>query len=73
MMDLLGYADQFSVAPGERIRFMVSAQVPSYEATIVRLVQRDQRPSSPDFVGESVDTPVTGTYSGRNQPVHSGS
>ena len=62
-MDLLGYADTFSLAPGERIRFMVSARVPSYEASIVRFPQVDQRPNSPGFTGEVVDTPVTGRYS----------
>src|SRR5437763_12622999 len=72
-MELLGYADKLSVAPGERIRFMVSAQAPSYDAVIVRLVQPDLRPGSPGFTGEIVDTPVTGTYSGRTQPVHGGS
>ena len=73
MMELIGYADKVGAAPGERIRFMVSAQVPAYDATIVRLLQEDQRPGSPGFRGTAVETPVTGTYRGRNQPIHAGS
>ncbi|MDB5075549.1 MAG: subunit beta of N,N-dimethylformamidase [Chloroflexi bacterium] len=72
-MDLMGYADTFSLAPGERIRFMVSARVASYKATIVRLPQADQRPENPGFTGEVVDTPITGRYVGRAQALYSGS
>src|SRR5918912_4436506 len=36
---LLGYADRLSVAPGETIQFMLSAEVPRYRASLVRLIQ----------------------------------
>lgn len=72
-MELIGYADKLGVRPGERIRFMVSAQLPSYDAAIVRLGRSDPGPAKPTFTGEKIDTPVTGTYTGRNQPLYSGS
>ena len=72
-MDLIGYADRLSVAPGERLRFMVSAQVPSYEAHIVRLARATPPPNATGLMGEIVDTPVSGSYGGRNQPIHAGS
>src|SRR5439155_1352417 len=51
-MDLIGYADRLSVAPGERLRFMVSAQVPSYEAHIVRLARATPPPDAAGLMGE---------------------
>ncbi len=72
-MELIGYADRWSVKPGERIRFMVSADVPSYDATIVRLIHGDTNPAGPGFKEEAIDTPATGRYPGRRQPVHGGS
>ncbi len=70
-MDLIGYADRLSVAPGERIRFMVSARVPSYEAHLVRLARATPGPDG--LLGTVVETPLSGTYNGREQPIHAGS
>lgn len=72
-LDLLGYADKLSVEPDDRIRFMVSSDMPNYEATIVRLVHSDQGPNGPGVSEEVVDTLVTGQYNGRQQPIHQGS
>ena len=36
-MKVVGYADRFSVAPDETIRFMVSCELPTYRADIVAL------------------------------------
>src|SRR5262249_49642029 len=41
-MKIVGYADRFSVMPGESIRFMVSCDgISTYRADIVRLIHGD--------------------------------
>ena len=55
MLKLIGYADRFSVAPGETIRFMVSAlEDQPYQAEIVRLIHGDANPEGPGFKSEQV-------------------
>ena len=71
--ELIGYADQFSVAPGDRIRFMVSTDLPAYEATIVRLRHADQNPAGPGFKEDEIDTPVKRECPGRKQSAYAGS
>ena len=75
MISILGYSDRMSAAPGEVIRFMVSCEddTPSYEARIVRLLCTDDHPEGPGRRERDVETPVTGTYAGRQQPIHMGS
>lgn len=69
-----GYTDRMSVAPGERIRFMVSCQgVGNYRADIVRLVHGDLNPEGPGFKEADVESTVSGEYRGRHQPIHPGS
>jgi N,N-dimethylformamidase len=70
---LLGYADRFSVAPGETIRFMVSAQAPRYRASLVRLFQGDESPNGPGYREVSVASSFDGEHSGRPQQPPSGS
>ncbi len=72
-MELLGYADRLSVAPGESMRFMISADVSSYDLRIVRFVGADHRPHGPSFHAEPVATPANGSYSGRRQTNYCGS
>ena len=69
---LMGYADKLSVTPGEKIRFMVSSEAPSYEAAIVRLTRPDHS-KGPSYTEEVISTHIDGQYSGRKQPIHSGS
>ena len=71
--ELIGYADRFSVAPGEAIRFMVSADHPSYQADIVRLIHADENPASPGFKEKVIETPINRQYVGRKQIAYSGS
>ena len=74
MLKLIGYADRFSVAPGETIRFMVSAlEGQAYRAEIVRLIHGDANPEGPGFKSAPVPGPVDGTYPGRRQEIHTGS
>ncbi len=69
-----GYTDRISVAPGERIRFMVSCQgVARYRADIVRLIHGDLNPAGPGFKEAEIASTVSGEYPGRNQPVRPGS
>src|SRR5215831_4422822 len=72
-MKIVGYADRFSVAPGEVIRFMVSCELHSYQAEIVRLIHGDVNPAGPGFKEQVLQTTVRGTYAGRSQPYRHGS
>ncbi len=72
-MNIVGYADKISVAPGETIRFMVSCRQKTYEAQIVRLRHGDTNPIGPGFKEEPVESSVNGVYSGRFQKLVHGS
>ena len=70
---IVGYADRFSVQPGETVRFMVSCELATYRADIVRLVHGDSNPAGPGFKEELVPTSCGGEYPGRRQKIHAGS
>ncbi|HWA47534.1 MAG TPA: N,N-dimethylformamidase beta subunit family domain-containing protein, partial [Dongiaceae bacterium] len=72
-MKITGYADRFSVAPGETIRFMVTSDAPRYRADIVRLVHGDTNPEGPGFQEREIATKASGEYPGRKQEIHPGS
>jgi N,N-dimethylformamidase len=72
-MEIVGYADQLCVAPGETIRFHVSCERPTYQADIVRLIHGDPNPHGPGFKEEVISTTVSGEYPGRAQVIHTGS
>ena len=72
-MKIVGYTDRLSVRPDERIRFMVSCDLPTYDADIVRLVHGDDNPLGPGFKEEHVRTSVDGQYPGRKQAINAGS
>ena len=73
--NIVGYADKLSVAPGERIRFMVSCEdgARDYGARLVRLLCTDDHPDGPGLVERAVKVDFEGTYQGRHQPLHAGS
>ncbi len=75
MLSILGYSDTMSAAPGEAIRFMVSCEdgASSFEARIVRLLCTDDHPEGPGRREREVESPVTGPWPGRRQPIHMGS
>jgi hypothetical protein len=58
-----------SVAPGETIRFMVSAEVPRYRASLVRLIVGDEHPSGPGYRESAVASAIDGEHDGRRQPL----
>jgi N,N-dimethylformamidase len=72
-MRIVGYTDRWTVAPGETIRFMVSARVERYTATIVRVFHGDPKPGGPGLKVEPLETEVDGEYRGREQPYRLGS
>lgn len=56
------------MAPGESIKFHVSADNPGeYRADLVRLVHGDINPNGPGFKEEEIDAALNGTYPGRQQ------
>ena len=71
--ELTGYTDKLSVEPGERIRFMVSTDFPSYSARLVRLVHGDPNPAGPGFREELVESEFDGQRTGRRQVARPGS
>ena len=72
-MNLVGYTDRLSAAPGDTVRFMVSSQHPRYRADLVRLIHGDESPAGPGFKEREVPSAIDGQYPGRSKPIHSGS
>ena len=74
MLPLVGYADRFSVAPGETIAFKVSsASAEPYRARLVRVICGDPNPAGPGIRERDVPAPFAGQHSSRAQPVPLGS
>ena len=74
MLKIVGYGDRFSVAPGETIRFMVSAEDDRhYRAELTRIIHGDCNPQGPGFKAERVPSAFDGAYHGRQQEIHAGS
>jgi N,N-dimethylformamidase len=75
MKTLAGYTDRISVAPGERIRFMVSREggEATYRARMVRLISGEDHPEGPGLIERAVPSPIDGAYPARHQPIHVGS
>jgi N,N-dimethylformamidase len=62
MTELLAYADEISVAPGDTVRFMVSCRdADRYDARIVRLINPEAEAEATPFRTEPVDTPASFT------------
>jgi N,N-dimethylformamidase len=70
---LIGYVDQISVAPGQSMSCMVSCSSPSYEAKLVRLIDKDPEGSAQEFREQLVSSSANGSYAGRVQTIRSGS
>ncbi|NJC72278.1 LamG domain-containing protein [Planosporangium thailandense] len=71
---VLGYSDEFSVAPGERLAFHVSGHgADTVEAKLVRLIHGDTHPGGPGFREIEVDSDVDGVYPLVDQPAQHGS
>jgi N,N-dimethylformamidase len=72
---LMGYPNAWSVGPGGRIQFMVSAAVPSFRAEIVRVTGRGPRPGGdgPPLSFQPVPGGDAGVHPGALQQTVSGS
>jgi N,N-dimethylformamidase len=71
---ITGYADRFSVAPGETVEFKISCDEPGeFQAEVVRLRNGDTNPAGPGFLETLIDTTANGRYPGRKQEIHPGS
>ncbi len=74
MLPLTGYADRFSVAPGEAIAFKVSCSLEqAYSARLVRVICGDPNPAGPGLREADLADVFRGAYPSRVQPVHLGS
>ncbi len=74
MLKIVGYADRYSVAPGETIAFKVSIEEGDhFSARLVRVVQGDCNPDGPGLKFRHVPTPIDGRYPGRPQRIDAGS
>jgi N,N-dimethylformamidase len=61
MLPLAGYADRFSVAPGETIAFKVSSALAgTYQARLVRVISGDPNPAGPGIRERDVPAPFAG-------------
>ncbi len=70
---LLGYADRFSIQPGDTIRFMVSCEASTFTTQLFRLIHGDENPDGPGYRRIRVPSPVDGTYPGLRQTIAAGS
>ncbi len=72
-LSIVGYADQFSVRPGEEINFMISTTSPSYSASVVRLTGGITEAGTSNLPSEPVPAECAGVYPGRHQIAKAGS
>ena len=74
MKKILGYTDTWSVSPGEKVGFKVSAYgAGRYRADLVRVICGDNDPDHDIFQLEEIEAPFNGEYRGRLQPIDAGS
>ncbi len=71
--ELMGYPDRLSVSAGETIRFMISTDAESYDASIVRLIHADANPKGPGVKMQPVESAINKRWPGRKQIIHPGS
>lgn len=72
-LPLVGYADRLVAAPGDRIRFMISSELPEFSARLVRLGAGPARPHGPGFGERAVPGVEQSVHPGRVQTLHPGS
>jgi N,N-dimethylformamidase len=74
MKKILGYTDTWSVSPGEKVGFKISAYgAERYRADLVRVICGDNDPNHDIFQLEEIEAPFNGEYRGRLQPIDAGS
>ena len=71
---IVGYSDEISVRPGNKISFMVSSEDNAeYDASFVRIIHGDTNPDGPGYKVEPVSTEIDGRYAGQRQECLGGS
>ena len=74
VIPITGYADRFSLQPGEKINFKVSStSKEQYSAQLIRVISGDPNPEGPGIIEEAVASDVTGSYPSRYQATALGS
>lgn len=74
MSRILGYTDRISVAPGERLKVMVSCDgLEHYDASLIRVIQGDVNPDGPGYRHEEVPLDLGGPFTAHYQPINAGS
>ncbi len=74
MLPVTGYADRWSVKPGETIRFMISVlKGGDYTARVARVQCGDPNPAGPGYRETPMPSPLDGMHAGIDQPVRLGS
>ena len=71
---IVGYADRFSLQPGETIGFKVSSgSAEPYAARLVRVISGDPSPEGPGLIEQDIEADFAAGYPSRFQPSHLGS
>ena len=71
---LIGYADRWSVRPGDTIEFKVSSRsAEPYRARLVRVISADPNPAGPGIKEEAVASDLEGSRPSRAQDAELGS
>ena len=71
---IVGYADRFSLAPGETIQFKISSGSPeTFAARLVRVISGDPSPMGPGLIEEDIAADFAGDYPSRYQSTRLGS
>ncbi len=74
MKKIVGYANAWTVMPGDSLNVMVSTYGPtSYRADLVRVICGDDEPDHDIYREEEIAAPFAGDYPGRDQPTVAGS
>jgi N,N-dimethylformamidase len=72
-MKVIGYSDELSAFPGDRVNFFVSCDTERYRADLVKLIHGDTNPDGPGFKIEPVPAVGQRRRPGRVQAVYAGS
>jgi N,N-dimethylformamidase len=72
-LDIVGYANRFSVRPGGKLDFMVSTSGDSYTASMVRFLGGMSNMETRSIPEETVHAQCAGVYKGRLQENNAGS
>ena len=71
---ITGYADRFSLAPGEKINFKISSTSNDpYRAKLIRVISGDPNPEGPGLIEEDIESDFSGVYPSRRQTTNLGS